>query len=51
MQILQEALSMIRQPQMQDIGALSDLRIYLDNQENVSDQREGVLSSGQAQIY
>jgi exocyst complex component 4 len=32
--ILQNALRMIRKSEMQDIGALSDLRIYLSNQEH-----------------
>jgi exocyst complex component 4 len=32
--ILQDALRMIRKSEMQDIGALSDLRIYLSNQEH-----------------
>lgn len=31
---LQEALKMIRKPEMEDIGALSDLRVYLGNQEH-----------------
>lgn len=30
---LQEALGMIRKPEMEDIGALTDLRLYLGNQE------------------
>jgi exocyst complex component 4 len=32
--ILQDALRMIRKSEMQDLGALSDLRIYLSNQEH-----------------
>ncbi|KAK4501193.1 hypothetical protein PRZ48_007000 [Zasmidium cellare] len=31
---LQEALGLIRKPEMEDIGALSDLRVYLGNQEH-----------------
>ncbi|KJY00072.1 exocyst complex component sec8 like protein [Zymoseptoria brevis] len=31
---LQEALKMIRKPEMEEIGALSDLRVYLSNQEH-----------------
>jgi exocyst complex component 4 len=31
---LQEALLLIRKPEMEDIGALSDLRVYLSNQEH-----------------
>ncbi|KAI7695466.1 hypothetical protein KC353_g17857, partial [Hortaea werneckii] len=31
---LQEALSLIRKPETEDIGALSDLRVYLSNQEH-----------------
>lgn len=31
---LQEALAVIRKPEMEDIGALSDLRVYLSNQEH-----------------
>ncbi|KAI7384141.1 hypothetical protein KC328_g10956, partial [Hortaea werneckii] len=31
---LQDALSLIRKPEMEDIGALSDLRVYLSNQEH-----------------
>lgn len=31
---LREALALIRKPEMEDIGALSDLRIYLSNQEH-----------------
>ncbi|KAF2861849.1 hypothetical protein K470DRAFT_199761, partial [Piedraia hortae CBS 480.64] len=31
---LQEALVLIRKPEMEDIGALSDLRVYLGNQEH-----------------
>ncbi|KAF2768496.1 Sec8 exocyst complex component [Teratosphaeria nubilosa] len=31
---LQEALALIRKPEMGDIGALSDLRVYLGNQEH-----------------
>lgn len=32
--ILQDALRMIRKSEMEDIGALGDLRIYLSNQEH-----------------
>ena len=35
-EILQEALRMIRKTDMDDIGALSDLRSYFSNQETVS---------------
>lgn len=35
-EILQDALRMIRRSEMEGIGALSDLRIYLSNQEHVS---------------
>ncbi|KAK5135912.1 hypothetical protein LTR08_004370 [Meristemomyces frigidus] len=31
---LQEALALIRKPEMEDIGALSELRVYLSNQEH-----------------
>lgn len=31
---LQEALKLIRKPEMEEIGALSDLRVYLSNQEH-----------------
>jgi exocyst complex component 4 len=31
---LQDALKMIRKPELEDIGALSDLRVYLGNQEH-----------------
>lgn len=31
---LQEALRLIRKPEMEEIGALSDLRVYLSNQEH-----------------
>lgn len=31
---LQEALALIRRPEMEDIGALSDLKVYLSNQEH-----------------
>lgn len=31
---LQDALRLIRRPEMEDIGALSDLRVYLSNQEH-----------------
>lgn len=31
---LQEALKLIRKPEMEEIGALSDLRVYLGNQEH-----------------
>ena len=31
---LQEALALIRKPEMEDIGALSDLKVYLSNQEH-----------------
>jgi hypothetical protein len=34
-EILQDALKMIRKSEMEGIGALSDLRIYLSNQEHV----------------
>lgn len=34
-EILQDALKMIRRKEMEDIGALSDLRVYLSNQESV----------------
>jgi exocyst complex component 4 len=33
-EILQDALRMIRKSEMENIGALSDLRIYLSNQEH-----------------
>jgi len=33
--ILQEALRMIRHSSLDNIGALSDLRVYLNNQETV----------------
>jgi len=32
--ILQEALSLIRKPELEGIGALTDLRVYLSNQEH-----------------
>ena len=35
-EILQEALRMIRKSDMDDIGALNDLRSYFSNQETVS---------------
>ncbi len=35
-EILQEALRMIRKSEMDDIGALTDLRSYFSNQETVS---------------
>lgn len=35
-EILQEALRMIRKSDMDDIGALTDLRSYFSNQETVS---------------
>ena len=34
-EILQSALRMIRRSEMESIGALSDLRVYLSNQEHV----------------
>lgn len=34
--ILQDALRMIRRSDLEDIGALGDLRIYFSNQETVS---------------
>lgn len=34
-EILQGALRMIRRSEMESIGALSDLRVYLSNQEHV----------------
>lgn len=33
-QTLQDALKLIRKPELEDIGALSDLRVYLGNQEH-----------------
>lgn len=35
--LLGEALTMIRQPDMMEIGALSDLRAYLGSQESVDE--------------
>ncbi len=32
---LQEAMRLIRRSEMENIGALSDLRVYLSNQEHV----------------
>ena len=34
--LLQDALRMIRNSNLENIGALADLRIYLNNQETVS---------------
>jgi exocyst complex component 4 len=34
-EILQGALRMIRRSEMESVGALSDLRVYLSNQEHV----------------
>ena len=34
-ELLQDALKTMREPNMDDIGALSDLRVYLSNQEHV----------------
>lgn len=34
-EILQEALEMIRRPEMENIGSLSDLRVYFSNQQTV----------------
>lgn len=34
--LLQDALRMIRNSNLENIGALADLRVYLNNQETVS---------------
>jgi hypothetical protein len=37
-ELLQDALTTMRKPNMDDIGAISDLRVYLSNQEHVCPQ-------------
>jgi exocyst complex component 4 len=34
-ELLQDALKTMRNPEMDNVGALSDLRVYLSNQEHV----------------
>jgi hypothetical protein len=41
-ELLGEALKTIRQPDMMEIGALSDLRAYLGSQESVMSQYDNV---------
>ena len=40
--ILQDALRMIRSSNLESIGALADLKIYLNNQETVSHQQSNM---------
>ena len=41
--ILKDALRMIQRSELEDIGALSDLRLYLSNQETVSFKKSRVV--------
>ena len=44
--VLQDALRLIRRSELENIGALSDLRVYFSNQETVRLISEGLYVAG-----